>query len=170
MQRPAVDEYAAYYGKYVDQVTGNDVVSTLRAQIGETAATLRAVSDSDSLKRYAEGKWSLREVVGHLVDAERIFAYRALRIGRGDETPLPGFDQDPYIAAAGFDRRDWNGLIDEFEVVRRSTVMLLDGLDAEAWGRRGTASNNPVTVRAIAFVIAGHELHHMKIVRERYLK
>jgi hypothetical protein len=169
MQRPAVDEYAAYYGKYVDQVIGNDVVSALRAQIGETAATLRGVSDSDSLKRYAEGKWSLREVVGHMVDTERVFAYRALRIARGDQTPLPGFDQDPYIVAAGFDRRDWNGLIDEFEVVRRSTVMLLDGLDAEAFARRGTASNNPVTVRALAFVIAGHELHHMKIVRERYL-
>jgi hypothetical protein len=169
MQRPAVDEYAAYYGTYVDQVIGNDVVSALRAQIGETAATLRGVSDSDSLKRYAEGKWSLREVVGHMVDTERVFAYRALRIARGDQTPLPGFDQDPYIVAAGFDRRDWNGLIDEFEVVRRSTVMLLDGLDAEAFARRGTASNNPVTVRALAFVIAGHELHHMKIVRERYL-
>jgi hypothetical protein len=104
-----------------------------------------------------------------MTDTERIFAYRALRIGRGDQTPLPGFDQDPYIAAAGFDRRAWGGLIAEFEVVRRSTVMLLEGLDAEAWGRIGTASGNPVSARALAFVIAGHELHHMKIVRERYL-
>jgi DinB superfamily len=169
MQRPEEGEYAGHFGKYVALVPGSDVLSALRGQIGGTVATLRGVSDEQSLRRYAEGKWSLREVVGHMIDTERIFAYRALRIGRGDETPLPGFDQDPYIVAAGFDRRDWGGLIDEFEVVRRGSTMLLGGFDGEAWGRRGTASGNPVTARAVAYVIAGHELHHMKIVRERYL-
>jgi hypothetical protein len=169
MQRPDAGEYAGHFGKYVEVVPGSDVLSALRGQIGETAATLRGVSAEKSLSRYAEGKWSLREVLGHMIDTERIFAYRALRIGRGDETPLPAFEQDPYIAVAGFDRRDWRGLIEELEVVRRSTVMLFEGFDAPAWGRRGTASGNPVTVRAVAYVIAGHELHHMKIVRERYL-
>ena len=162
MRRPDAGEYARYFGKYVDLVAGSDVVSALSGQIGGTVATLRGVSDGDSLRRYAEGKWSLREVVGHMIDAERIFAYRALRIGRGDETPLAGFDPDPYVAAAGFDRRAWGGLIEEFEVVRRSTVMLLDGFDGEAWGRGGTASGEPVTVRALAYHdrrarVASHE-------------
>jgi len=168
MQRPAVSEYAGHFGKYVDLVPGSDVVGALRGQIGETLATLGAIGEADSLKRYAEGKWSVREVLGHMIDTERIMAYRALRIARADTTPLPGFDQDPYIAAAGFDARSWSGLLEEFEVVRRSNVLMFNGLNADAWGRLGTASGNPISARALAFVIAGHELHHMKIVRERY--
>lgn len=169
MQRPDAGEYAPYFGKYVELVVGSDLPGTLRGQLGDTMATLRAVSEADSLKRYAEGKWSLREVVGHMIDTERIFAYRALRIARGDETPLPGFDQDPYIAAARFDERTWASLLDEFEAVRRSNLFLFEALDAQAWGRRGTSSGKPITVRALGFVIAGHELHHMAIVRQRYL-
>jgi len=169
MQRPDVGEYAPYFAKYVDLVTGNELVHTLRAQIGDTLATLRAVSEGDSLMRYADGKWSLREVVGHMIDTERIFAYRVLRIARADETPLPGFDQDPYIAAGRFDERAWTSLLDEFEAVRRSNLFLFEGLDAEAWGRRGVSSGSPITARGLGFVIAGHELHHMRIVRERYL-
>lgn len=168
-QRPDAGEYAPYFGKYVELVPGSDLVSALRSEIAETVATLRAVSDADSLRRYDDGKWSLREVVGHMIDTERIFAYRALRIARGDATPLPGFDQDPYIATARFDERKWGSLIDEFEAVRRSNLFLFEGLDAEAWGRRGTCSNNPITVRGLGYVIAGHEAHHMRIVRERYL-
>jgi hypothetical protein len=169
MQRPDAGEYAPYFAKYVDLVPGDDLVGALRGQIGDTLATLRVVSDSDSLKRYADGKWSLREVVGHMIDTERIFAYRTLRIARGDETPLPGFDQDPYIAAARFDDRKWGSLLDEFEAVRRSNLFLFEGLDAEAWGRRGVSSSSPITARGLGYVIAGHELHHMRIVRERYL-
>ena len=169
MQRPAANEYAGHFGKYIEQVAGGDVVSALKGQIGPTLTTLRGVKDQDSLRRYAEGKWSLREVVGHMIDTERIMAYRALRIARGDQTPLAGFDQDPYIAAANFDERSWAGLLEEFEAVRRSNVMMFEGLNGAAWARLGTASGNPISVRALAFVIAGHELHHMKIVRERYL-
>jgi hypothetical protein len=169
MQRPDAEEYAPYFGKYVDLVPGDDLVGALRGQIGDTLATLRGVSDGDSLRRYAAGKWSLREVVGHMIDTERIFAYRVLRIGRGDATPLPGFDQDPYIAAANFDTRKWGTLLDEFDAVRRSNLFLFEGMDAEAWERRGTSSGHPVTARALGYVIAGHELHHMRIVRERYL-
>jgi len=169
MQRPDASEYAPYYGKYIELVPGNDVLSALRGQIGDTLGTLREVSDADSLRRYAEGKWSLREVAGHLMDTERIMAYRALRIARNDATPLAGFDQDPYIAAAGFDRRDWNGLIDEFEAVRRSNVLLFEGLEGEAWARLGVTNGNGISVRALGYIIAGHELHHMRIVRERYL-
>jgi len=168
MQRPAVSEYAGHFGKYVDLVAGSDVVGALRGQIGETLATLGAIAEAASLKRYAEGKWSIREVVGHMIDTERIMAYRALRIARADTTPLPGFDQDPYIAAADFDARRWSGLLEEFEVLRRSNVLMFDGLNGDAWGRLGTASGNAISARALAFVIAGHELHHMKIVRERY--
>ena len=169
IQRPDAGEYAPHFAKYVELVGEADLVSTLRTQIGDTLATLRAVSEADSLKRYADGKWSVREVVGHMIDSERIFAYRALRIARADETPLPGFDQDPYIAAARFDDRAWGGLLDEFEAVRRSNLFLFEGLDAEAWGRRGVSNGSPITVRGLGFVIAGHELHHMGIVRERYL-
>jgi hypothetical protein len=169
MQRPDANEYAGHFGKYIEQVPGSDVVSALKGQIGATLATLRAVNERDSLRRYAEGKWSLREVVGHMIDTERIMAYRALRIARGDQTPLAGFDQDPYIEAAGFDGRSWGGLLEEFEAVRRSNVMMFEGLNGTAWGRMGTASGNPISVRALAFVIAGHELHHVKMVRERYL-
>ena len=137
MQRPDASEYAPYFGRYVGLVAGADVVHALRGQIRVTLETLCGVSEGDSLRRYAAGKWSLREVVGHLIDTERIMACRALRIARGDETPLPGFEQDPYIAAAGFDGRVWGNLLEEFEVVRRSNVLLFEGLSGEAWERRG---------------------------------
>jgi hypothetical protein len=169
LARPVEGEYAPYFAKYIELVAGDDVMSVLRGQIAETLATLRAVSGEASLKRYREGKWSLREVVGHMIDTERIMACRALRAARADATPLPGFEQDAYIAAAGFDGRDWAGLIEEFEAVRRTTVMLFAGLQAEAWGRRGVAGGREITPRALAFIIAGHEAHHMRIVRERYL-
>ena len=169
-KKPAADEHAPYYAKYIDAVPPGNVVETLNGQIEETLATLRGASEEASLKRYAEGKWSLREVVGHMADTERIFAYRALRFARADATPLAGFEQNSYIPAARFDARDWRKLIEEFGAVRKSSVLLFEGLDAEAWDRRGVASGNPVSVRALAWMIAGHEVHHMKIVREKYLE
>ena len=169
LSRPGPGEFPEHFGKYVEQVAGSDVLEALRGQIRETVATLREVSEEASLARYEVGKWSLREVVGHLIDTERIMAYRALRIARADRTPLPGFDQDGYIVAAGFDGREWGGLIDEFELVRRANLPLFEGLSEEAWGRTGISNGKEITVRALAYVIAGHEVHHMRIVRERYL-
>jgi uncharacterized damage-inducible protein DinB len=167
--KPRPGEFAPYYGKYIDLVPDGDAVGALAAQIAATSGTLRAVSGADSLKRYAAGKWSIREVLGHLTDAERVFAYRALRFARNDKTPLPGFEQDDYIAPGKFDARAWPDLISEFEALRQSNLAMFRGFDADAWTRQGTASGNPMTVRALAYVIAGHELHHMKIVREKYL-
>ena len=167
--KPQDGEFAPYYGKYIQLVPEGDAIGALSSQIVGTVGTLRSVSDTDSLKRYAEGKWSIREVVGHLIDAERIFAYRALRFARNDKTPLPGFEQNDYIAPGKFDARHWPALIAEFEALRQSNLAMFRGFDADAWMRQGTASGNPMTVRAMAYVIAGHELHHMKIVRERYL-
>jgi len=168
-KKPGVDEHAPYYAKYVDAVPSGNVVETLRGQIEGTLKALRCVSEDGSLRRYAEGKWSLREVVGHVTDAERIFAYRALRFARADAAPLAGFEQDDYVVTGRFDARDWRKLLEELEAVRRSTVLLFEGMDEQAWDRRGVASGNPVSVRALAWIIAGHEAHHMRIVQHNYL-
>jgi hypothetical protein len=170
MRRPEASEYAPFYAGYVGLVDTTDVLGALRTQIDASLALLRGLSGEASLARYAPGKWSIREVVGHVTDGERIFAYRALRIGRGDKTPLPGFEQDDYVPPAHFDRRPWPDLLDEWEAVRRTSVMLFAGFDDEAWSRVGTASGKEITVRALAYVIAGHERHHMGVLRSKYLK
>jgi hypothetical protein len=167
--RPAQDEYAAYYEKYVSLVPAGDVVETLRRQLDETLALLGGIGEERADSRYAPEKWSIKELVGHVIDAERIFAYRALRIARGDQTPLPGFEQDDYIATGNFGARTLADLSEEFALVRRSTIELLRHLDEAAWLRRGTASDNEVSVRALAHILAGHEAHHVRILRERYL-
>jgi uncharacterized damage-inducible protein DinB len=167
--RPEPSEYAPYYARYVALVEGNDVLGALGSQIEDTLATLRGVPSDVSLGRYAPGKWSLREVVGHVIDAERIFAYRALRFARGDRTELPGFEQDDYAPAAQSDERRWEDLLAELELVRRGNILMFRGLPQEAWLRRGVASQNEMSVRALAYNIAGHELHHMKVIREKYL-
>jgi hypothetical protein len=166
--KPPSSEYAAYYSRYVDLAPDGDVLGTLADQIGGTLAHLGKLSEADSLKRYAPGKWSIREVVGHMIDAERIFAYRALRFARNDRTNLPGFEQDDYVAAAMFDRRPWPDLQEELASVRASSLLMFRGLGEEAWTREGVANGNPMSVRAAAYVIAGHELHHMKVLREMY--
>jgi len=167
--RPGPDEYASYYEKYVSLVAG-DVMEALARQGATTVAGLRGLPEEAGDSRYAPGKWSVKELVGHIIDAERVFAYRALRFARGDGTPLAGFDQDPYVAAANSDARTLDDLSDEFECVRASTILLLRSFGPEAWLRRGTASDNEVSVRALAHIIAGHEQHHVNILRERYLK
>ncbi len=167
--RPEESEYAPFYGKYVQLVGGSDVVSALKNNIGNTTELLSGISEEKSLSRYAEGKWSIKELVGHLIDTERIFAYRALRISRGDATPLAGFEQDDYIANADFDACAFSDLIREFKAVRESTVMLFENMNSKAWLRKGNASENVVSVRALAFLTAGHELHHVNILKERYL-
>jgi hypothetical protein len=166
--RPAAGEHTPYFGRYVTLVPDGPIVETLGRQIEETTALLRSVPRDREDHRYAEGKWSVKEVVGHLADAERVFSYRALRFARGDETPLAGFDENTYVPAGRFGARSLRSVGDEYHAVRDATVRLLDPLDDAAFSRRGTASDNPITVRALAWIIAGHERHHVAILRERY--
>ncbi|HEX3558805.1 MAG TPA: DinB family protein [Pyrinomonadaceae bacterium] len=167
--RPEANEYASYYEKYISLVPDAGVVETLERQNEETLALLGTVGEERAGFRYEPGKWSIKEVVGHLIDAERIFAYRALAFARGERQALPGMDQDEYMAGADFDARTLVSLAEEFAHVRRSNVLMLRGLSADAWSRRGVASDNEVTVRALAYIIAGHEAHHVQILRARYL-
>ena len=167
--RPSPSEYAPHFARYVDLVAGADVILALSGQIDRTIPALRAVSEEISLKRYAPGKWSLKEVLGHMIDTERVFAYRALRIARSDKTLLPSFDQDAFVAAANFDARPWTDLLTEFELLRRVNVLMFRGLDKSAWELSGNASGNELSVRAAAFIIAGHELAHRQIIRDKYV-
>ena len=167
--RPGADEFAPFYAGYVARVPEGDLVGILAEQIGDTLALLESISDDRSLHRYAPGKWSIRDIVLHLADAERIFTYRALRMARGDTTPLAAFDEDRYAAAAGADRRPWSNLLAELEAVRTATVAFYRGLEPEAYLRRGEASGKSISVRALAYITAGHERHHVAVLRERYL-
>jgi uncharacterized damage-inducible protein DinB len=167
--RPESTEYAPYYANYVGHVPQGDVVETLDTQLDATLALVRSLDEDKGDLRYAPGKWSVREVIGHLIDTERVFAYRALRFARADETPLASFDENAYVTNARFDARLLPSLADEFEAVRRSTVFLFSALNATEWMRRGVASNNTMSVRALAWVTAGHELHHRGILTSRYL-
>ncbi|MGH7471185.1 MAG: DinB family protein [Longimicrobiales bacterium] len=168
-QRPEQSEYAAYYHRYIERVPDGDIRMILRAQLADTMAMLRPLTEEQSAYRYAEGKWSIKQVVGHVVDAERIFLYRALRIARGDQTPLPGYNENVYADIAGFDQRPLRSLLAELEATRASTASFFQNLPEEAWARSGTANSYPVSVRALAFTIAGHELHHREILQTRYL-
>ena len=168
--RPEPTEYASYYEKYISRVPDDaDLIETLERQGAETLALLRALPEERGGHRYEPGKWSVKQVVGHISDAERIFSYRALSIARGDSAPLPGMEQEVWMAGVDFDARTLSDLLEEFAAVRASTLHLLRHLSPEAWARRGTASDNEVTVRALAYIIAGHEAHHVGILKERYL-
>jgi hypothetical protein len=166
--RPQPSEYAAHYEKYVALVPGNDIVPILEAQRLQMTQLFAARSERDGNFRYAPDKWTVKEVLGHVTDTERIFAYRALRIARLDATPLSGFEQDDYVRAGAFGERSLADLAEEFAHVRSATVALFRPLSEEAWSRRGVANKNEITVRALAFIIAGHELHHREILKERY--
>jgi uncharacterized damage-inducible protein DinB len=167
--RPDATEYAPFYAGYVAGVPDGDPVALLRDAGKELDAVLRAIPEARGGFRYAEGKWSIREMLGHLIDAERIFTYRALRIARGDATPLAGFEENDYVRAAGSDGRTVGDLADELRTVREGTVRLFASLPDDAWSRRGNASGRDVTVRALAWITVGHALHHLKVLRERYL-
>jgi hypothetical protein len=167
--RPDATEYNPYYGKYISLVANSDILALLSQQLDETLALLGSIPESQANFRYAPDKWSIKELVGHVIDAERIFSYRALRFARNDQTPIEGFEQDDYIRNASFDDYTLNDLASEFAHVRRASLSLFKHLDEEAWQRRGTASDNEISVRALAYIIAGHELHHMEILRSRYL-
>ena len=166
---PDRTEAAEYYFTYIDQVPPGDILGVLESQLTSTVALLSGVSEEQSLHRYAPGKWSLREVVSHLNDTERLFVFRALWFARGFDSPLPSFDQDVAIGSAAADARAWNSHVEEFRSVRASTLTFFRDLPAGAWIRRGTASGNPFTVRALAYIVAGHTIHHEKSIRERYL-
>ena len=166
--RPASTEYAPFYGGYVSEVPDGDLLAHLERQGRETAALLRAISEQRSLHRYAPGKWTIREVVGHMIDAERVFTYRALSFARGEEASLPSFDENAWAVTSNAGGRSLKDLIDEITVVRAATVALFHGFSENEFARSGTASNNHITVRALAYIVAGHERHHIKILRERY--
>jgi len=167
--RPAADEYAPYFGRYIEQVPEGDVLELLRRQVDETAALVGKLSDRDGDFRYADSKWSVKEVIGHVADTERIMVYRALCFARGETAGLPGFDENEYVARAKFGGRTLGDLLAELRVVRAATVPFFAGLDAEELMRRGTANNRAYSVRSLAYIVAGHERHHVKIIAERYL-
>ena len=167
--RPQRDEAADYYFKYIDLVRGDDVVAQLVSQSAEILAVLRTVGEEKSKHRYADGKWSARELVSHVNDTERLFVSRAFWFARGFDTPLPSFDQEVAVAMSGAHDRTWNSHVEEFEAVRASTITFFRSLPAEAWDRRGVASDRPFSVRALAYIAAGHVTHHIGILRERYL-
>lgn len=169
MFRPTSNEYAPYYGRYIDLVPDGDLLKLLSEQINNTLVVLRGISEKQSLTRYAPDKWSIKEVIGHVTDTERIMCYRALRIGRADTTPIPGFEQDDYVHAANSDALAFMDLVSEFQIVRSASVALFRNFDENAIGRRGTANNFSVTVRGLAYIIAGHERHHLNILQSKYL-
>lgn len=166
--RPEASEYAAFYAGYIALVPGDDVFAALETQRLHMLQTLSVRSEREGNFRYAPGKWSVKEVVGHMSDTERVFSYRAMRIARGDQTPLPGFEQDDYVNNGGFGERRLADLAEEFAAVRSGSIALFRSLNEAAWARRGTASGKEVSVRALAFMVAGHELHHQRILEDRY--
>lgn len=167
--RPAPSEYLPYYERYIGLVPEGDVVATLVNQMIETQALLRALPASVATYRYAPDKWSVNELVGHMIDSERIFTSRALRFARNDPAPMPSFDQDNYVRNATFDSYPLADLASELEAVRHATIFLFRHMDEQAWSRKGVANNAEVSVRALAYICAGHELHHREILSARYL-
>jgi uncharacterized damage-inducible protein DinB len=166
--RPAADEHLPYYGKYIALVPGDDAWPALEGQLEGSLALLTPLDDAGARHRYAPEKWSVKETVGHLMDVERVFAYRALRFARADDTPLPGFDENAWMPPARFDTRPIGELLDGLRATRRATVELYRSLDPDAMVRRGTANNGPMSVRAVAWMICGHELHHRALLVDRY--
>ncbi len=169
LPRPQPDEFASYFKVYIDLVDEADVLAAMAAQNTSRRELLGGLDEQRWEHRYADRKWSIKEVLGHVMDAERIFATRALRAARGDETPMPGFEQDPYVAAARFERRSGAQLLDEMELVRRGSLALFEAFDEVELDRQATAEGKVFSVRAVAFLLVGHERHHLGVVRERYL-
>ncbi len=168
LSRPAADESAPFYRGYIDQVPGEQIGEYLRTQAAEVERLLGPLDDAAARFRYAPGKWSVKEILGHICDSERIFSYRLLRIARADATPLPGFDENAYVPPAEFDARPLAELLREFQAVRACTVALVEGLPAAAWERRGQASGKAISTRALAYIMVGHLTHHLRVLRERY--
>jgi DinB family protein len=166
--RPQPDEHAPYYSRYIELVPGDDGLAALKQQIEETLAPVLRLDETRAGHRYAPGKWTVKQLLSHVSDAERVFSYRALRIARNDSTPLPGFDENAFADASAADRRPLSQIVAELRAVRAATVALFEGFEPEAMTRRGIANDSPFTVRALAWIAAGHERHHRQILRERY--
>jgi uncharacterized damage-inducible protein DinB len=169
MRRPEITEYAEYYHGYVSVIPETDVISVLGSQMDEFRNELQSLPEEKGTFAYAEGKWTIKELLGHLIDAERVFAYRLHRFSHGDTTPLSSFDQDIYVTNGRSHERTFADLLDELEMQRRSNISLVKSLRDEDWDRVGVASDNPVSVRALTFIMAGHVRHHLNILKERYL-
>ncbi|MCL6099132.1 MAG: DinB family protein [Bacteroidetes bacterium] len=169
MQRPDQSEYAPYYQQYIKDVPQIDILEYLNQQLDETVKLFSGVSEEKASFRYAPDKWSVKEVLGHILDSERIFAYRALCISRDEKNSLPGFDQNIYTANANFDKLKLTDIVEEFVALRKSNLKMFGNFSEEMWTRKGTANKNEVTVRAVAYILAGHALHHINVVREQYL-
>jgi DinB superfamily len=167
--RPQPQEAASDYSTYIDRVTSDDIVAVLTSQLDETRTFLSRISEERSLHRYAPDKWSMRELLGHVNDGERVFMFRAMWFARGFEGPLPSFDQEIGYKAAGSDKVSWASHVEEFRAIRSSTLAFFRNLPEDAWLRSGVASDSPVTVRALAYIVAGHVSHHMNVLQERYL-
>jgi hypothetical protein len=167
--RPAAGDAAPYYFTYIDQVEGDDCLAAMTAQLEEALGFFRSISEENSLHRYAPDKWSIRQVLSHLNDAERVFVMRAMWFARGFDTPLPSFDQNIAVAGAEPDRLSWAAHVEEFGQVRRASIDFFRNLPQEAWTRRGIASGNSFTVLALGFMVPGHVTHHSRILREHYL-
>lgn len=166
--RPGADEYVPYYETYIRLVPGDDALPTLESHVDRWIPSLRKITDAQALHRYALGKWSVKEVLGHICDGERVFGYRALWFARADQTPLPGFEENEWVPASQTDRRPIGEIIDELQAVRRASVALFRSLDQEMLARRGTANDKIISVRALAWIITGHAIHHQNGLRERY--
>jgi uncharacterized damage-inducible protein DinB len=168
LERPKADEHVEYYARYIAQMPGDDDLAVLKSQIEDTTRLLHGLSESQAMYRYAPDKWSIKQVVGHLCDVERVFAYRMMCIARGDSTSLPGFDENAYAERAESDARPLTSLRHEFRAIRAATIPLVESLGPETGVRRGLANNNPITPRALAWIIAGHEIHHYRLLKDRY--
>lgn len=168
IEKPAAEEFNAYYGGYISQVTEPDLLGVLASQPDEVAAVFGSLDESRGTFAYADGKWTIKELLSHVIDGERHFAHRVHRISRGDLTPIEGFEQDGYIATSHAHERTFADLIAEFSELRQANLRMLNSLDKVDWLRMGTASGFPISVRALAFIMAGHVRHHVKIVNERY--
>ena len=169
IDRPRADEHVEYFGRYISQVPENvDLISLLREQALETVAMLQGLTPAQADFAYAPGKWTVKQVIGHMIDCERIFAYRALCFARNDQSPLPAFDENAYVDNANFQERTLADLLEEFQVVRSATIHFAKNLDAASLSRVGIASRNPISVRALLYITAGHERHHVALFRERY--
>ena len=167
--RPGADEFPPYYGTYINKLPAGDPLAIMAEQIPEVMTLLGALSKEKTAFAYAPGKWTIKQVVGHMIDTERVFTYRALSFARADASPLPSFDENAWMAPAQFDDRSLTSLVDEFVAVRRATIALLSGLPVEARTRRGIASGKEVSVRALAHILPGHVAHHLQVLKDRYL-
>jgi len=167
--RPLKNDYAEYYHKYIQELKSDNILEILEEQLNSNLELFNRISEEKANYRYAEGKWSIKELLGHMLDTERIFAYRALCIARGEKQDLPGMEQDDYVKEANFDKRQFTDIVKEYELVRKSNLQLFRSFSEKELSRRGLANDNEVTVLAIMFIIAGHEFHHIKVLKEKYL-